>query len=90
MAPLMKAWKTALKEEGAVDFSGLIHQAVNILEKGRFVSPWKHILVDEFQDISPSVHCCFLPCVNLTNIPVCLLWGTTGRRFTVSAVRSCP
>ncbi|QHM70526.1 DNA helicase IV [Mixta intestinalis] len=54
MAPLMKAWKTALKEEGAVDFSGLIHQAVNLLEKGRFISPWKHILVDEFQDISPQ------------------------------------
>ncbi|WP_075181159.1 DNA helicase IV [Pantoea sp. 1.19] len=54
MAPLVKAWKTALKEEGAIDFSGLIHQAVNILEKGRFISPWKHILVDEFQDISPQ------------------------------------
>ncbi|MBW9464292.1 DNA helicase IV [Kluyvera sp. EC_51] len=54
MAPLLKAWKTALKEENAVDFSGLIHQAINILEKGRFVSPWKHILVDEFQDISPQ------------------------------------
>lgn len=54
MAPLMKAWKTALKEEGAVDFAGLIHQAVNILDKGRFISPWKHILVDEFQDISPQ------------------------------------
>ncbi|HDL6963654.1 TPA: DNA helicase IV [Yersinia enterocolitica] len=54
MAPLLKAWKAALKEEGAVDFSGLIHQAVNLLEKGRFVSPWKHILVDEFQDVSPQ------------------------------------
>ncbi|CNL77187.1 DNA helicase IV [Yersinia intermedia] len=54
MAPLLKAWKSALKEEDAVDFSGLIHQAVNLLEKGRFVSPWKHILVDEFQDISPQ------------------------------------
>ncbi|MDE9458473.1 DNA helicase IV [Xenorhabdus bovienii] len=53
MTPLLKAWKLALKSEGAVDFSGLIHQAVNILEKGRFISPWKHILVDEFQDISP-------------------------------------
>lgn len=54
MAPLLKAWKTALKDEGAVDFSGLIHQAINLLENGRFVSPWKHILVDEFQDISPQ------------------------------------
>ncbi len=53
MAPLLKVWKGALKEEGAIDFSGLIHQAINLLEKGRFISPWKHILVDEFQDISP-------------------------------------
>ncbi|MEI2265095.1 DNA helicase IV [Erwinia sp. CGal63] len=54
MAPLLKAWKNALKEEGAIDFSGLIHQAIAIVEKGRFISPWKHILVDEFQDISPQ------------------------------------
>ncbi len=54
MAPLLKAWKSALKEEGAVDFSGLIHQAINLLDKGKFTSPWRHILVDEFQDISPQ------------------------------------
>lgn len=54
MAPLLKARKGALKAENAVDFSGLIHQAIVILEKGRFISPWKHILVDEFQDISPQ------------------------------------
>ena len=53
IAPLLKVWKGALKDEGAIDFSGLIHQAINLLEKGRFISPWKHILVDEFQDISP-------------------------------------
>lgn len=54
LAPLLKAWKADMKEEGAVDFSGLIAQAINVLEKGRFISPWKHILVDEFQDISPQ------------------------------------
>ncbi len=54
LAPLVKAWKTALKEEGAVDFSGLIHQAISILEKGRVISPWKHILAHEFKDISPQ------------------------------------
>ncbi|SFM90922.1 DNA helicase-4 [Izhakiella capsodis] len=54
MAPILKAWKNALKEEGAVDFAGLIHQAVNVLDKGRFISAWKAILVDEFQDISPQ------------------------------------
>lgn len=54
LAPFLKAWKQALKEEGAVDFAGLIHQAVDIVQKGRFISPWKHILVDEYQDISPQ------------------------------------
>ncbi|BDH46447.1 DNA helicase [Salmonella enterica subsp. enterica serovar Choleraesuis] len=54
MSPLLKAWKTELKAQDAVDFAGLIHQAINVLDKGRFVSPWKHILVDEFQDISPQ------------------------------------
>ncbi|PWC11541.1 DNA helicase IV [Brenneria corticis] len=54
MSPLLKAWKKALKDENAVDFSGLIHQAVSLLDNGRFISPWKHILVDEFQDISPQ------------------------------------
>ncbi|WP_193014233.1 MULTISPECIES: DNA helicase IV [Gammaproteobacteria] len=53
LAPLLKAWKSALKEEEAIDFSGLLHQAISLIEKGRFISPWKHILVDEFQDISP-------------------------------------
>ncbi|SUX74518.1 DNA helicase IV [Citrobacter freundii] len=33
MSPLLKAWKSALKDENAVDFSGLIHQAIVILEK---------------------------------------------------------
>ncbi|AWH87133.1 DNA helicase IV [Limnobaculum parvum] len=54
LTPLLKAWKKALKEEGAVDFPGLLHQAVNLIEKGKFVSPWRYILVDEFQDISPQ------------------------------------
>ncbi|SUX61989.1 DNA helicase IV [Citrobacter amalonaticus] len=90
MAPLLKAWKSALKAENAVDFSGLIHQAIVILEKGRFVSPWKHILVDEFQDISRSVPRCWLHCVSKIAIPRCSPSGMTGRLFTVLAARSFP
>lgn len=52
LSPLLKAWNSQLKKEGAVDFAGLIKQAYSLVEKGRFVSPWKYILVDEFQDIS--------------------------------------
>ncbi len=54
LAPLLKAWKAALKQEGALDFPALLQQAQAQLEKGRFISPWRHILVDEFQDISPQ------------------------------------
>ncbi|SEQ61250.1 DNA helicase-4 [Rosenbergiella nectarea] len=54
MAPIVKAWKAALKAEGAVDFASLLEQACGLIEKGRFISPWKYLLIDEFQDISPQ------------------------------------
>ncbi len=54
MAPIIKVWKKVLKEEQSVDFPGLFHQAIHVLNKGRFITPWKAILVDEFQDISPQ------------------------------------
>lgn len=53
VAPIVKIWKSTLKAEGAVDSLGLIHQAINLLHKGKFISPWKYILIDEFQDLSP-------------------------------------
>ncbi|PLR41368.1 DNA helicase IV [Chimaeribacter californicus] len=52
LAPLLKAWKAALKEEGAVDSAALRLQAMDVLNKGRFISPWKQILVDDIQAIS--------------------------------------
>lgn len=89
MAPLLKARKNALKEENAVDFSGLIHQAIIILEKGRFVSPWKHILVDEFRDISAA--CCTTRRYGRKiNIRRCLRWVTTGRPSIASAGAALP
>ena len=89
MAPLLKAWKGALKAENAVDFSGLIHQAIVILEKGRFISPWKHILVDEFQDISPQRAALLAAYASKTVRRRCSPLVMTGRRFTDSAVRKC-
>lgn len=53
MAPLLKAWKASLKAENALDFSGVMQQACALLEKGQFISPWKHLLIDDFQDVSP-------------------------------------
>lgn len=54
LMPLLKAWKTTLKSEGALDFSALMQQACSLLDNGRFVSPWKYILLDDFQNMSPQ------------------------------------
>ena len=92
MAPLLKASKSALKEENAVDFSGLIHQAIVILEKGRFISPWKHILVDEFQDIS-SQRAALLAALRKQNSQTTLFVGDDWQaiyRFSGAQCRSPP
>ena len=40
--------------DGRIDFEDMILRATSYAESGRYVSPSKHILVDEFQDISRS------------------------------------
>ncbi len=39
---------------GRIDFEDMILRAAHYVETGRYVSPYRHILVDEFQDISQS------------------------------------
>lgn len=39
---------------GRIDFEDMILRAAGYTETGRYVSPFRHILVDEFQDISQS------------------------------------
>jgi len=41
-----------LHREGHIDFDDMIGRALEYVREGRFVSPWRYILVDEFQDIS--------------------------------------
>ena len=52
--PCVTAWQKALKEENHIDFSTMISRATQYVEKGKFVSPWKFIMIDEYQDISPD------------------------------------
>lgn len=40
--------------EGRIDFEDMVLRAARYAENGRYVSPFRHILVDEFQDISQS------------------------------------
>ncbi|MDK9737389.1 DNA helicase IV [Vibrio sp. D404a] len=52
--PCVTAWQKHLKENNQIDFSMMISRATQYVEKGRFISPWKFIMIDEYQDISPD------------------------------------
>ena len=45
-------YEDLLDEENAVDFDDLINRATDIIQTGRWASPFRYVLVDEFQDIS--------------------------------------
>ncbi len=52
--PCYKAWKQMLTESGQLDFDTMISKATDLVSKKRFRSPWRFIMVDEYQDISPA------------------------------------
>ncbi len=51
-APVFDEYQKRL--EGRIDFEDMILRAAHYAETDRYVSPFRHILVDEFQDISQS------------------------------------
>jgi DNA helicase IV len=52
--PILDAYQTELSESGQIDFADMILKASDYVESGAFQSPYIHVLVDEFQDISKS------------------------------------
>ena len=52
--PVADAYVAHLSEHQKIDFSGMIQQAILLIESDQYRSPFLHILVDEFQDISPD------------------------------------
>lgn len=52
--PCYQAWQAMLKEENQIDFHTMITRATQYVRKGRFQVPWRFIMVDEYQDISPD------------------------------------
>lgn len=74
VVPIYEKYEAFLKENRHIDFDDMIGRAIAYVKCGRFVSPWRYILVDEFQDISEprarlvktlreSVDVCSLFCV---------------------------
>ena len=52
--PIWKRYTDGLAEAGEIDFHDMINRATDHVESGRWRSPYRYILVDEFQDISPG------------------------------------
>ena len=52
--PIYERYQEALAEAEEIDFHDMINRATDLVESGRYESPYGYILVDEFQDISPS------------------------------------
>lgn len=54
LKPIITSYNTHLQQCGEIDFEDMISKAISYVESGQFVSPWRYIMVDEFQDISHS------------------------------------
>ncbi|MEF3075481.1 UvrD-helicase domain-containing protein [Methylobacter sp. Wu1] len=52
--PVYQAYQQHLHDNGTIDFDDMIGKAISYVESGRYRSPYRHVLVDEFQDISAS------------------------------------
>jgi DNA helicase-4 len=52
--PVYQAYQRHLHDAGTIDFDDMIGKAISYVESGRYRSPYRYVLVDEFQDISAS------------------------------------
>lgn len=52
--PCYQAWQKMLKEDHQIDFNSMITKATQYAKNGKFKPQWRFIMVDEYQDISPS------------------------------------
>lgn len=52
--PVLGTYEADLAEHSQIDFADMIARATAHVESGRYASPYTHILVDEFQDISQA------------------------------------
>ncbi|WP_299363453.1 UvrD-helicase domain-containing protein [Winogradskyella sp.] len=52
--PILKNYDNYLKERKEVDFSDMINIATTLISNNNFSSPYRYIIIDEFQDISQS------------------------------------
>jgi DNA helicase-4 len=51
--PILAEYSLYLCNEESIDFEDMIIKSIGYVQEKKFISPWTHLLVDEFQDISP-------------------------------------
>lgn len=54
VVPVYEKWEALLGEHDHIDFDDMVNRATDMVSTGKWVSPFKLILVDEFQDTSRS------------------------------------
>ena len=54
LKPLLANYNHYLHTQGEIDFDDMILKALDYVNTRKFISPWRYIMVDEFQDISPT------------------------------------
>lgn len=52
--PIYSAYQEALGRSGEIDFTDMINQATALIKSGKYVNPYKYVIVDEYQDISKA------------------------------------
>ncbi|MBR9727502.1 UvrD-helicase domain-containing protein [Shewanella intestini] len=52
LEPILQRYQQQLVAAGDIDFEDMISKAIAYVQQGQFISPWRYIMVDEFQDIS--------------------------------------
>jgi DNA helicase-4 len=52
--PVLELYEAELARQQEIDFGDMIRRAISHVESGLYQSPFTHILVDEFQDISQA------------------------------------
>lgn len=52
--PVYSAYEKALDNNGEIDFNDMINMASAMIRDGKYVNPYKYVIVDEYQDISKA------------------------------------
>jgi len=54
LEPIYNAYESYLSENEEIDFNDMINKAASYLEEGKLTSPYKHVIVDEYQDMAKA------------------------------------